>query len=132
MELIEPLLKTMVFLRSDQIITTTLDAVPTATPAYYIHQKQWQKYSDFQAEYASRVDLLRIEKREVPIAAGADKDMPQILMRGPEISKTRNHPKISRTIVHARSTRSESKNTRHVILFSKLISRGQQMSLLPR
>ena len=69
----------MVFLRSDQTITTTLDALPTATPAY-IHQKQWQKYSDFQAEYASRVDLLRIEKREVPIAAGADKNMPPIPM----------------------------------------------------
>ena len=69
----------MVFLRSDQSITTTLDALPTATPAY-IHQKQWQKYSDFQAEYASRVDLLRIEKREVPIAAGADKNMPPIPM----------------------------------------------------
>ena len=69
----------MVFLRSDQTITTTLDALPTATPAY-INQKQWQKYSDFQAEYASRVDLLRIEKREGSIAAGADKNMPQILM----------------------------------------------------
>ena len=73
-ELIEPLLRTMVYIRSDSSITTTLDATPT-----YIHAKIWPKYIQFQTEYKERLGVLRKEKREVPSEEGADKNMPAIL-----------------------------------------------------
>ena len=73
-EFIEALLKAMAYVRSDNSITTTLDATPT-----YVKNNIWQKYVEFQAEYNTRLDLLRTEKREVPVVDGTDRNMPAIL-----------------------------------------------------
>ena len=73
-EFIEPLLRTMVYVRSDSSIATKLDATPT-----YIYAKIWHKYIQFQAEYKERLEVLRTEKREVPTEEGADKKMLEIL-----------------------------------------------------
>jgi hypothetical protein len=60
-DLIEPLLRAMVYIRSYNSITTTLDLT-----AAYIPSKQWKKYIEYKAEYKERLDLLRLEKRETP------------------------------------------------------------------
>ena len=40
--------------------------------------KDWNKYTEFQAEYKSRLDILRTEGREVPTEVNADRNMPAI------------------------------------------------------
>ena len=72
--MIESLLKSMVYIRSDSKITTTLDK----TEGYYA-AKNWNEYVQFQGAYKERVDLLRTEKREVPTVPESDKNMPSIL-----------------------------------------------------
>ena len=58
---IEPLLRTVVYIRSDRSITTKSDATPT-----YINAKLWQKYFSNTAECKERLGVLQTEKREVP------------------------------------------------------------------
>ena len=76
--MIESMLKIMAFLKSDGTITTTFDTVVQSTSPVYIQARQWTKYCQYQSEYQSRIDLLRTEKREVPIEEGADRNMPPI------------------------------------------------------
>ena len=73
-QLIELLLRALIYIWSDISITATLDATPA-----YINAKIWPKYIQFQAEYKENLGVLRTEKREVPRKNGADKNMPAIL-----------------------------------------------------
>ena len=73
-ELIEQLLKHLVYVRSDQDITVPIEAANN-----FITVKKWNEYCTFQSQYKDRVNTLRIEKREVPKNEGDDKNMPNIL-----------------------------------------------------
>ena len=73
MELIEPLHKNLVYVKSVDV-KVPLDQATEIVPA-----KLWKRYCEFQEEYAERITVLRTEKREVPKEANADKNMPDIL-----------------------------------------------------
>ena len=83
----------MAYLKSDQTISGNFDAVIQSTTPVYIASKDWKKYCDFQAEYVSRIDVLRTEKREVPIQEGADRNMPPIPTGWTGNFKTTQDPK---------------------------------------
>ena len=74
LEMIQTLLKNLVYVRSDSQIKSTLDQTTT-----YINSKNLAKYCEFQAAYKDRLAVLRTEKREVAKQEGADKNMPPIL-----------------------------------------------------
>ena len=73
MELIEPLHKNLVYVKSIDV-KVQLDQATDIIPS-----KLWKKYCDFQDDYAERITVLRTEKREVPKEANGDKNMPDIL-----------------------------------------------------
>ena len=82
LEMIEPMLKTLAYMKTSALPglpqDANFEAALQSTSPVYISSKSWKKYCEFQGEYQSRIDLLRIEKREVPVQDGADRNMPPI------------------------------------------------------
>ena len=75
MDLIDQLHRYLVYAKSADI-KVPLDQVTNFGKDY---PKMWKTYCEFQEKYAERIALLRLEKREVPKEANADKNMPPIL-----------------------------------------------------
>ena len=73
LEVIEALLKSLVYVRSDKDIATKLEQTTN-----FVNGKHWSKYIEFQGAYKDRLNVLRTEKREIPKEPGADRNMPPI------------------------------------------------------
>ena len=72
-DVLEPLLKNLVYVKFDFEVKSTLDK------CNFVDKKLWAKYCAFQSEFRERIILLRAENRESPVQENADKNMPKIL-----------------------------------------------------
>ena len=85
LEVIKPLLKSLVYVRSDQEITSKLKKTTNS-----ISTKRWNKQVKFQGGYQDSFNILQSEKREILKKVGADRNMQPIphtgSRRGPEVS----------------------------------------------
>ena len=70
LEVIEALLKSLVYVRSDKDIATKLEQTTN-----FVNGKHWSTYIEFQGAYKDRLNVLRTEKREIPKEPGADRNM---------------------------------------------------------
>ena len=140
LEMIEPMLKTLAYMKTSALPglpqDANFEAALQSTSPVYISSKSWKKYCEFQGEYQSRIDLLRIEKREVPVQDGADRNMPPIPTSWNGTLTTPQEPKknvkLDLSSWHAHSTPSASKITRNVTVTLKMISNLEADLPLPR
>jgi hypothetical protein len=80
--MIKTMLKILAYIKTSGLPglprNANLEAALQSTSPMYIYSKLWKKYCEFQEEHQSRIDLLLIEKCELLVQDGADRNMPPI------------------------------------------------------
>ena len=107
LEIIQTLLKNLVYVQSDSQIKSTLDQTTT-----YINSMNLAKYCEYQGAYKDHLAVLRTEKRKVPKQEGTDKNRPPIPSMWSGCMKKRNLLNISNLTCRVHSARLVSTSMR--------------------